>query len=298
MNPLDAKDLKVFETVVRCESMKRAAVELNTVQSNVTARIRHLEEELGALLFERRPNGMAVTPTGERLLPYAYEVLAAIANAKRAVNEMGEPSGTLLIGSRKSTSAVHLIPILSRYLGAYSKVDVRVRTETSPLLMAAVLERRLEAAFVCDPVEHRDLIAELIFDEELVILTTPQIASFDALDRSAIRIIVLGQGSNYEQQLKAVLAQRGCSIAAMIELGTVENILDAVNLGLGITLLPQSLAAVAVRAGRVQAHKVTEEDCRVQTLFIRRKDAFVSSALGAFLGCARAYASELKKART
>jgi DNA-binding transcriptional LysR family regulator len=40
---LDAKDLKVFEAVARCESMKRAATELNTVQSNITARIRHLE---------------------------------------------------------------------------------------------------------------------------------------------------------------------------------------------------------------------------------------------------------------
>ena len=88
--------------------MNRAAIELNTVQSNVTARIRLLETELGVALFERRSSGMKLTPAGARLLPYAFEVRAAIANAKRAVTDVGTPSGPLLTGSRKSTSALHL----------------------------------------------------------------------------------------------------------------------------------------------------------------------------------------------
>lgn len=280
---------------MRCESMKRAAIELNTVQSNVTARIRHLEQELGAPLFERRPNGMVLTPAGARLLPYAFEVRAAIANAKRAVNDVGKPSGPLLVGSRKSTSAMHLTAILSAYVVAFPDVDVRIRTETSPLLTAAVLERRLEAAFVCDPIERDDLVSEVIFDEELVIFTAPHIEDLGSLARDNTRIIVLGQGSLYEQQLKAVLARQGFSTKRVMELGTLENIIGCVSLGLGVTLLPRAVLNWGMKGNVVRAHKVTDEDCRVQTLFIRRKDGFVSSALSSFLRCARSYAKDLRR---
>ncbi|MGH7113726.1 MAG: helix-turn-helix domain-containing protein [Stellaceae bacterium] len=56
---MDVVDLRVFEAVARLGGMNRAAAELNTVQSNVTARIRLLEEELGAPLFRRHSRGSA-----------------------------------------------------------------------------------------------------------------------------------------------------------------------------------------------------------------------------------------------
>ena len=67
---MDATDLKVFEAVARHGSMNRAAAELNTVQSNVTARVRALELELGVLLFQRHARGVKVTPAGRRMLPF------------------------------------------------------------------------------------------------------------------------------------------------------------------------------------------------------------------------------------
>ena len=57
---MDNADLRVFEAVARLGGMNRAAAELNTVQSNVTARIRRLEDELGTPLFDRHSRG--VTP--------------------------------------------------------------------------------------------------------------------------------------------------------------------------------------------------------------------------------------------
>ena len=59
---MDAADLKVFEAVARLGGMNRAASELNTVQSNVTARVRQLEDELGTTLFQRHSRGVALTP--------------------------------------------------------------------------------------------------------------------------------------------------------------------------------------------------------------------------------------------
>ena len=71
---MDAAQLRVFEAVARRGGMNRAAEELHTVQSNVTARIRLLEEELGRPLFRRHSRGVALTAAGERLLPYAARV--------------------------------------------------------------------------------------------------------------------------------------------------------------------------------------------------------------------------------
>jgi DNA-binding transcriptional LysR family regulator len=71
---MDASDLRVFEAVARLGGMNRAAAELNTVQSNVTARIQALEAEIGCTLFERHSRGVSLTQAGRRLLPYAGEL--------------------------------------------------------------------------------------------------------------------------------------------------------------------------------------------------------------------------------
>src|SRR5208337_2388859 len=81
---MDTAGLKMFEAVARTGGMNRAAAELNTVQSNVTARIRALETELGCPLFERHSRGVALTAAGQRLLPYARRVAWLLTDAARA----------------------------------------------------------------------------------------------------------------------------------------------------------------------------------------------------------------------
>ena len=90
---MDATDLRVFEAVARLGGMSRAAAELNTVQSNVTARIRRLEGELGTTLFERHSRGVTLTAAGQRLLPYAVQVGSLLAEARRAAIDDGTPRG-------------------------------------------------------------------------------------------------------------------------------------------------------------------------------------------------------------
>ena len=97
---MDVDDLKVFEAVARVGSLSRASRELHTVQSNVTARIRRLEEELGVPLFERHSRGVHLTSAGRRLLPYSLESARLLTEARRAVEDSPEPHGTLVIGSR------------------------------------------------------------------------------------------------------------------------------------------------------------------------------------------------------
>src|SRR3984957_7354756 len=95
---MDAADLRTFQSVAISGSMSKAALELNTVQSNVTARIKSLEDEVGFALFERTHRGVTLTAAGRRLLPFAARAARLLDAAKRAVADQGTPSGTPLIG--------------------------------------------------------------------------------------------------------------------------------------------------------------------------------------------------------
>jgi DNA-binding transcriptional LysR family regulator len=285
---MDAGDLRVFEAVSRLGSMNRAAVELNTVQSNVTGRIRALELELGTTLFDRHARGVSPTAAARRLLPYALTIRQMLQDAGKAARDDGVPAGSLIIGSLETTAAIRLAPLLADYAAAYPGVDLSLRTGTTCELVDDVLAHRVEGAFVCGPVDHPDLIAALMFQEELVALTAPNVPSLDAVIRKGdFRIVVLRAGCSYRQRLEAILARRGSVGARILEFGTLEAILACTGAGLGITLLPRALVETARRVGQVGVHALPPEDAWVDTVFLRRRDAYVSSALAAFLTVVR-----------
>lgn len=281
---MDVADLRVFEAVARLGGMSRAAAELNTVQSNVTARVQLLEEELHSPLFQRHSRGVALTDAGRALLPYALSVLQTLRDARRAVGDDGIPKGRLTIGSLETTVGMHLSPLLSRYVKAHPDVDLVLRTGTTCELLESVLDGRLEGAFVCGPVDHPDIIGQVVYREELVVLTSPAIRKLDPLMLAGdIRIIVLRKGCSYRERLEQLLAKRGISDLRQLEFGTLEAIFGCVEAGLGVTLLPKGLVGPVLREGRVAAHALPPKEAMVDTLFIRRRDGFVSSALAAFV---------------
>lgn len=286
---MDTSELRVFEAVARTGGMNRAAAELHTVQSNVTARVRALETELGTALFDRHSRGVTLTPAGQRLLPYARRAAWLLSDAARAVRDDGTPRGPLTIGSLETTAALRLSPLFARFMTACPEVDLAIRPGTTAELIESVLDRRLEGAFVCGPVAHPSLIEQPMFDEDLTILTAPGIASLETAVQGGIaRIVVLRAGCSYRQKLEAILASRGVAVPRIMEFGTLEAIFGCVAAGLGITLLPRALIGPVWRAGRVACHALPPEESRVATVFVHRREAHLSSALRAFLDLARA----------
>ncbi|HEX2890603.1 LysR family transcriptional regulator [Vineibacter terrae] len=281
---MDAADLRIFEAVARLGGMNRAAAELNTVQSNVTARVRLLEDELGTPLFHRHSRGVALTPAGQRLLPYAERVAQLLVDARRATVDDGTPRGPLVIGALETTAALRLSPLLSSYVAAWPEVDLALRTGTTCELVEQVAAHQLEGAFVCGPVDHPELAGEALFREELVLATARGVRTLDALiGEGDLKIVVLRAGCSYRQRLEDILARRGAVGARLLEFGTIEAILGCVAAGLGVTLLPRALVAGSRHGERIALHALPVHEAHVETLFIRRRDNHVSSALRAFL---------------
>ena len=107
-----SKSLRIFRTVVDEGGVARAAAKLNRVQSNVTTRIRQLEEHVGARLFRREGRNIRISTEGQKLLGYADRLLRL---ADEAVSEMrtGKPRGIFKLGSLESTAGTRL-PAFSR----------------------------------------------------------------------------------------------------------------------------------------------------------------------------------------
>jgi len=281
---MDVKNLKVFQAVARAGGMNGASEVLHTVQSNVTARIRALEEELGVQLFNRHSRGVSLTRAGERLLPFAKKMESLLQEAIRTVKDDGTPQGLLTIGSLETTAAQRLSPIITAYGREFPRVNLVLRTATNALLIEQVLASELDGAFVCAPVNHSELASDIAFREELVIVSAAGHKSLELIfEAPEMKILVKGPGCAYRSRLETTLSLRGITPAGRMEFGTIEAILGCVEAGLGITLLPRGLVQEAEQSGRVSLHELPSTESRIQIVFTRRSDAAPFSALEAFM---------------
>src|ERR1700761_6759459 len=192
---MDADDLRIVEAVARIGSMNRAAAELNMVQSNVTSRIRLLEEELGVQLFVRHSRGVEPSEAGLRLLSYGEQIRVLFQQAITAVKEDGTPKGKLRIGTLETTAGLRLPALVAQYAQEYPKVELAIVTGTTTSLTNQVVERNLDGAFVAGPIQHEELIEEPLFLEELVLVSPLSVRSLVDLTKvENLKAIVLQEG--------------------------------------------------------------------------------------------------------
>ncbi len=270
---LNLNDLRIFAAVAQEESISRAALRLHYVQSNVTARVRGLEDQLGVSLLHRRGRGVSLSPQGRVLLEHAERLLALAELAERSVRETDGPAGPLRLGSMETTAALRLPDILARYCQRHPGVALHVTTGTTHELLEQVLAHRLEAALVDGPVEHAELAASPVFDEELVL------ARAEGADVSSA-LLVFRRGCSYRARFEGWLREEGRLPYRIMEMGTLEGILGCVAAGLGQTLLPRPV--FHGRAGIVLS-PVPDHVGRVRTQLVRRADVPPCSALAALL---------------
>lgn len=286
---MDLADLRFFASVARHGSMNRAASELHTVQSNVTARIRSLEDSIGVSLFDRHARGVSLTPAGERMLPFVGRIAKLVAEAEAAAKDDGTPNGRLLLGTLETTAALRLSPVLAAFTEAHPKVRLALTTGTTSSLVEDVLACRLDGAFVAGPLVHPGLSVEAVFQEELVLVTPRSIAGPEALaEWDDLRTIVFRAGCSYRQRLDALLVAFGVVVSGPpLEFGSLDAILGCVSAGIGVTLLPKAVVAAERRRDCLAVHELPRDRAVVETLLIHRSEAYLSSAFTAFVRSVR-----------
>ena len=256
MRSIDLDSLEIFRAVVQEGGVVRAAERLNRVQSNVTTRIKQLEQRLGTALFRKQGRGLVLSAEGELLLSYAQR-LFRLADEAEAQLRNGAATGVFRIGSLESTAGSRLAPILSRFHKHYPSVVVEQVTGTTGALIQRVGNYEIEAAFVSEPFSAPGLNAMKVFEEELVLVTAKGVGPVKrAADLEGMTLIAFADGCSYRRRLQDWLGAAGVMPARTLEFGSYQAMIACVAAGTGFALVPRSLL-VALRASHdVQQHEV------------------------------------------
>lgn len=278
---MDLNGLRIFLAVAEHGSVSRAAEALNYVQSNITARLRKLEDELDNELFYRKSRGMGLTPAGENLLGYARKMLLLAEEARSVVGGTNTLNGKLTIGSMETTAAIRLPDHLAAFHERCLEVEVTLQTGTTGELRQLVLDYRLEGAFVGGAFDHPDIVQEEIFREEMVLVTRK---GYTGLGDPRIRALIgFRQGCSYQKQLDDWIAELGRPPLKVMQFGSLEAILGCVKAGMGVTFMPRAVMEHQQYGRHLAVHPVPEHFATIPTMFVRRRDMAPSANLNAFL---------------
>ena len=281
---MNLEDLRVFKEVAKEGNITKTAENLNFVQSNVTAKMKRLEQNYGTKFFYRHRHGVTLTSPGKILLSYAEQVLLLMDEAEKTLKSSDFPNGTLSIGSMETTVATRLPNILSTYHDQYPQVELSLRTGTTEALIKAALNREIDGAFVAGEINHPELEEMEVFEEELVLLAKKNILSaidFDQLKNQTI--IVFESGCFYRDIFEKWLKSKGISPSKLMELNTLDGVIGCVKAGLGISLLTKSVADQLNKDENIKQFTLPKEYGTISTKFINHKDIAKTSAFCEFI---------------
>jgi DNA-binding transcriptional LysR family regulator len=256
MRSIDLDSLEIFHTVVQEGGVIRAASKLNRVQSNVTTRIKQLEQRLGRSLFRKQGRGLVLSPEGELLLSYAQR-LFRLADEAESELKSGRAMGVLRIGSLESTAGSRLAPILSRFHRLHPGVVVELVTGTTGALLQRVAHFEIEAAFVSEPFTPGVLSSRPVFDEELVLITGKDVASVRrAGDLAGRTLIAFASGCSYRKRVEEWLGAGAVMPARTMEFASYQAMIACVAAGTGFAIVPRSLLSTLRASQDVRQHEL------------------------------------------
>ncbi|MBI5258514.1 MAG: LysR family transcriptional regulator [Burkholderiales bacterium] len=273
MRTLDLDSLEIFRSVAREGGVIRAAQRLNRVQSNVTTRIKQLEERLGVALFRRQGRSLVLSAEGQSLLVHA-ERLLRLADEAESELRAGAARGPFRLGSLESTAGSRLPAVLSRYHRLHPAVVIELSTGTTGALLQKVLDYRLEAAFVSEPFTAPGLQSQAVFEEELVLVTArshPPVTRASDLGRSTL--LAFAQGCSYRKRLEDWFGAANVLPERVLEFASYPAIIACVAAGTGCAIVPVSVLQ-ALRAGSdVGQHTLPERVRRNRTHLVWQGEA-------------------------
>jgi DNA-binding transcriptional LysR family regulator len=289
---MQLQDLAAFVTVAAERSFSAAARRLHRTQPAVSQAVKRLEDEVGERLFDRSSRDGSLTEAGRLLHDYASRLLGLASEAQSAVRELQEVrKGRVAIGANEA--AVHsLLPFVERFAAAHPGVVIDVRRVPSRQLAGAILDRSLDFGVLTFQPHDRGIQAIALGTDEIVLLAAPhhrlasrRKATLEEVGREVV--IAHNDPSPARERVLRAYERRRTAINIQVALPSLDGIKRAVEMGIGIALLPRRCALTEIARGDLVAVRVPELGATRQVRLVFRKSGERSRAAEAFLATVR-----------
>jgi len=279
---VEFSQLRIFQAVAEEGSITRAAERLHRVPSNLSTRLKQLEEQLGVELFVRERQRLQLSPAGKVLLDYTGKLFALRDQASAAVKG-GQPAGDFVLGTLYSTAAIHLPALLARYHKQYPAVNLQVQSGPSGELLEGLVSGRLDAALVDGPPQLAGIDGVPLCDERLVLISEadhPPIRSAKEVEGRAV--FTFRHGCAYRARLEAWFVHYQAAMGRAMEIESYQGMLACVIAGSGVALMSESMLASLPGRESVAVHPLAEPFASATTWLMWRK-GMVGANLNAWI---------------
>ncbi|GAA4447407.1 LysR substrate-binding domain-containing protein [Actinokineospora soli] len=288
METLNFHRLWIFLQVIECGGFSAAAAKLYMSQPSVSTQVRQLETALGAPLVDR--SGGAATPTaeGEVLAEYARRLFLLADEAVTAVRQVqGLGRGKLHIGGT-STVGTYLLPgLLAQFHRDHPDIDCGLFVGNAEQVTERLLEGGIALAVLAGEPASASLQHEAILTDRPIVVTPPDHrlvgAAVTPADLAGEHFIRREKGSSTRRMQDAALVAWGLASVSTIEMWGTETVKQAVQSGLGVSLLSEHTVARELADGRLAALAVDPAPATRTVVAARRKDRLLAPAENAFL---------------
>ena len=289
---MDLAELRVFLAVAAERSFSRAATKLYRTQPAISQAVQRLEEDLGERLFDRSSKHPKLTEAGRLLEEYGRRLLRLAEETEGAVRELRDlRRGRVLIGANEA--GVHaLLPILDRFQASLPRIQVDVRRVATRQIPSEVIDGSLDfGVLTFDPGDRRLHSLRVATDE--IVLLVPRRHRLAGRTRVRMadltreRIIAHNDPSPARDRVLRSFEQRHLPLDIHISLPSLDAIKRAVELGMGVALLPRRCATAELATNRLQAVPVAHLRWPRQVRLVFRATGDRSRAAASFLKISR-----------
>ncbi len=251
------KQLEAFLLIARLKNFTKAAAQLDMSQPAVSFQIKSLEEELGISLFERTDKKVVLTEAGRLLYPIATQMIRQYNKIKAGIDDLREvKAGHLMLGATPVAGEWLLPMIIGGFREQYPAVSVSLRVGDSAQVVQWLKDREVEMGITGYPVKAEGVDCEPWVTDHMVVITPPwHPIKGKEMPPAALTnesIVVRETGSGSRQALEEQFLKHNVTLdqfASLLELGSTQALINAVRLGLGISVVSRWAAAELLERG-------------------------------------------------
>ncbi len=277
----------------------QAAEALHLTQPAVTLQIKSLESSLAARLFDRTGNRVKLTPAGEVLLKHARQIEELTQKAQAEVAAInGEQRGRLALGASTTIAQYILPPLVGKFLAAHPRIELFLYGANTGDVVTAVVDKRVDLAFIEGPPHRADLKIERFLDDEIVVIASPQ-HEWNALDGlQDMPLIMRERGSGTRTVVEMALKKAGLKVNKLhvaMELDSSEAVKSAVEAGLGIGFVSQWALRKERKLGTLAIVSMPRLRITRHLNFLYAQGPEPAGVTGSFLQFAREYSQTISE---